>query len=64
MSVNIDLLKTAYFPFDKAVPYKAGDKIIEIKPVKLIDSALYSASEPILKIDKKRLRTLMTLVIS
>ena len=52
MSVNIDLLKTAYFPFDKAVPYKAGDKIIEIKPVKLIDSALYSASEPILKMDK------------
>ena len=51
MSVNIDLLKTAYFPFDKVVPYKAGDKIIEIKPVKLIDSALYSASEPILKID-------------
>ena len=51
VSVNIDLLKTAYFPFDKAVPYKVGDKIIEIKPVKLIDSALYSASEPILKID-------------
>ena len=64
MSVNIDLLKTAYFPFDKAVPYKAGGKIIEIKPVKLIDSALYSASEPILKIDKNSINDVKIIQMS
>ena len=64
MSVNIDLLKTAYFPFDKAVPYKAGDKIIEIKPVKLIDSALYSASEPILKMDKNSINDVKIIQMS
>jgi hypothetical protein len=64
VSVNIDLLKTAYFPFDKAVPYKAGDKIIEIKPVKLIDSALYSASEPILKMDKNSINDVKIIQMS
>ena len=64
VSVNIDLLKTAYFPFDKAVPYKIGDKVIEIKPVKLVDSALYSASEPILKIDKNSINDVKIIQMS
>lgn len=64
VSVNIDLLKTAYFPFDKAVPYKIGDKVIEIKPVKLVDSALYGASEPILKIDKNSINDVKIIQMS
>lgn len=64
VSLNIDLLKAAYFPFDKPVPYKLGDKMIEIKPVKVVDSALYSASEGILRIDKNAINDVKIIQMS
>lgn len=53
MSVDIELLKLAYFALDEAVPYKlkTGQEIL-IKPIMVKDSMLFMASVDVLKIDK------------
>lgn len=50
--LNIDFLQKAYFPFDKPVPYKIGDKTIDITPIMLEKSEMFLASINILQIDK------------
>ena len=53
MSVDIELLKLAYFALDEPVPYKlkTGQEIL-IKPIMVKDSMLFMASVDVLKIDK------------
>ena len=53
MAVDINLLREAYFTFDKPVPYelKSGS-ILQITPVLLQDSAIFNSSYGILNIDK------------
>lgn len=56
MSVDIELLKLAYFALDEPVPYKlkTGQEIL-IKPIMVKDSMLFMASVDVLKIDKNSL---------
>lgn len=56
MSVDIELLKLAYFALDEPVPYKLknGQDIL-IKPIMVKDSMLFMASVDVLKIDKNSL---------
>ena len=56
MSVDIELLKLAYFALDEPVPYKlkTGQAIL-IKPIMVKDSMLFMASVDVLKIDKNSL---------
>ena len=56
MSVDIELLKLAYFALDEPVPYKlkTGQEIL-IKPIMVKDSMLFMASIDVLKIDKNSL---------
>ena len=56
MSVDIELLKLAYFALDETVPYKlkTGQEIL-IKPIMVKDSMLFMASVDVLKIDKNSL---------
>lgn len=56
MSVDIELLKLAYFALDEPVPYKlkTGQEIL-IKPIMVKDSMLFIASVDVLKIDKNSL---------
>lgn len=56
MSVDIELLKIAYFALDEPVPYKlkTGQEIL-IKPIMVKDSMLFMASVDVLKIDKNSL---------
>lgn len=50
--VNLDLLRRAYFTFDKPVPYKVDDVELLIKPVLLPDSDVFLSSTDILQYDK------------
>lgn len=53
MALNMSLLSEVYFAFDKPVEYKLScGKILLIKPVKLVDSAIFNSSYKILDIDK------------
>lgn len=56
MSVDIELLKLAYFALDEPVPYKlkTGQEIF-VKPIMVKDSMLFMASVDVLKIDKNSL---------
>lgn len=56
VSVDIELLKLAYFALDEPVPYKlkTGQEIL-IKPIMVKDSMLFMASVDVLKIDKNSL---------
>lgn len=56
MSVDIELLKLAYFALDEPVPYKlkTGQEIL-VKPIMVKDSMLFMASVDVLKIDKNSL---------
>lgn len=55
MSIDIDNLTKRYFFFDLPVPYKLGDKEIQIRPVSLIDSEIFLSSVEILNVDKNSL---------
>ena len=53
MAVDIGFLREAYFTFDKPVPYKLKcGSILQIKPVLLEDSMIFTSSYGILDIDK------------
>ena len=56
MSVDIELLKLAYFALDEPVPYKlkTGQEIL-IKPIMVKDSMPFMASVDVLRIDKNSL---------
>ena len=53
MAVDIGFLREVYFTFDKPVPYKLKcGSILQIKPVLLEDSMIFTSSYGILDIDK------------
>lgn len=53
MAVDINFLREAYFTFDKPVPYKLkSGSILQVAPVLLEDSMIFTSSYGILDIDK------------
>ena len=52
MAINLDYLTRQYFYFDEPVPYKLKDGMINITPISLRQSEIFSSSVDILNIDK------------
>lgn len=65
MSVDIELLKAAYFAIDEPVPYKlkTGQEIL-VKPIMVKDGLLFMASVDVLKIDKNSLGSVEAIQMS